>query len=186
MEAIRQALPEDAAQIARFIIQAMGSLAKKFAGTSNPSAINALFEHFAAQPANQYSYENTLVYEDENAIYGAITAYDGADLEVLRSPFLAYVKANGASVFSPETETQAGEYYIDCLGVSAEKQGQGIGKKLILGLIEKARTLGHHKVGLIVSKDNPQAEKLYARLGFDVVDKKQFMGEEYLHMQYDC
>ncbi len=182
---IRQAQPMDAPSLAKFISMAMGSLPSKFTGDSDPSKAIALFERFASLPSNPYSYENTLVYEDGTGVCGAITAYDGANLEILRAPFLAYIRSTYGLILQPEAETQSGEYYIDCIGVSAERQGKGIGKKLIHALIEKAGTLNHPKVGLIVHQDNPQAEKLYANLGFNIVNKKYFMQEEYVHMQYD-
>lgn len=183
---IRQALATDAAVIARIIVLAMGELAGKFIESSDPARAIPLFERFAGLEANQYSYENTLVYEDETGIVGGIIGYNGADLEILRRPFLDYVHANYDVILYPEAETQAGEYYIDCLAVFEGQQGKGIGKKLISALVEKATTLNYQKVGLIVSHGNPEAQKLYAKLGFKVVRPIRFMGEDYLHVQYDC
>ena len=181
---IRQALSTDAAAIARLIVMAMGDLAGKFIGESDPNRAIPVFERFASLEANQYSYENTLVYEDEAGICGSITAYPGGDLEVLRQPFLAYISAEYDIILYPEAETGPGEYYIDCLAVFDEQQGKGIGKKLISALVEKATTLNYQKVGLIVSYDNLEVEKLYSKLGFKVVRTIRFMGGDYLHMQY--
>ncbi len=183
---IRQALPTDAPATARLIILAMAGLAGKFVGDSDPAKAIPLFERFARLPDNQYSFENTLVYEDETGVCGAVTAYNGAELEALRLPFLEYIRTTYDIVLHPEAETQDGEYYIDCLGVFEGQQGKGIGKKLIKALIEKAIRLNYEKVGLIVGYDNPEAEKLYLGLGFKVINTIRFMGDDYLHMQYDC
>ena len=183
---IRQALVTDAASIARLIVLAMGELAGKFIGDSDSAKAILLFERFASLKGNQYSYENTLIYEDETGICGGITAYPGADLEILRRPFLEYIRATYDIILHPEAETEAGEYYIDCLGVFEEQQGKGIGKKLINALVEKAISLNYQKVGLIVSYDNSEAEKLYSNMEFKVVRTIRFMGDDYLHMQYDC
>lgn len=180
---IRQAKPEDAAAIARLIILAMDSLAAKFVGGSGPGEAIPLFEKFAALPANQYSYENILVYVDNEGICGMIGAYDGAELELLRAPFLTHIRGEFGFTQNPEDETQAGEYYIDCVSVSPRKQGKGIGKELIRSLLEHAARKNHNIVGLLVSKENPKAEKLYKALGFQTVNEKEFMGGSYLHMQ---
>lgn len=181
---IRPAIPTDAAQIARLIIYAMEDLASKFIGQSDPLKAIPLFEHFAALPGNQYSYENILVYEDDSGISGVISGYDGADLNLLRAPFLKYIASTCGFKGKPEDETQPGEYYIDCISVAADKQGQGIGKKLTNSLIEQLKTTKHTRVGLLVSKDNPNAERLYTKLGFQMVNERQFMGGTYYHMQY--
>ncbi|MBB5437513.1 ribosomal protein S18 acetylase RimI-like enzyme [Pedobacter sp. AK017] len=181
---IRQAKPDDAAAIASLIILAMDSLAAKFVAGKDPEEAVLLFERFAALPANQYSYENTLVYEDGAGVSGMISAYDGADLELLRAPFLAYISHKYGFPEHIEHETQAGEYYIDCVSVAPGKQGKGIGKELIRALIAHALSINKPLVGLLVSKENPKAEKLYASLGFQTVNEKEFMGGNYLHMQY--
>lgn len=181
---IRQAEPEDAAAIAPLIVLAMNSLAAKFVGSRDPEASLPLFEKFAALPGNQYSYENVLIYEDKEGVCGMISAYDGAKLEALRNPFLKYVALEYDFIEVPENETQAGEYYIDCVSVLPRTQGQGIGKELIKALLKHAGRAGYKKVGLLVSKGNTRAEKLYASLGFQIVNEREFMGNDYFHMQY--
>lgn len=181
---IREALPADALDIAKLIILPMGDLSEKFTGSVDPNEAIALFERFAALPDNQYSYENILVYEDEDGVCGMISAYDGADLEALRAPFLDYLNDTYGIKHNLEDETKAGEYYIDCISVSLSRQGKGIGKKLIKAMVDHAAQKQQYTVGLIVNKENPKAEKLYAGLGFKVILEKDFMGGRYFHMQY--
>ncbi|MEQ7801401.1 N-acetyltransferase [Pedobacter sp. ASV1-7] len=183
---IREALPGDAQAIARLIILAMDDLSVKFTGSSDPDEAIALFERFAAQPGNQYSFENTLVYEDEQGVCGMINAYDGVDLHTLRAPFLDYLNKNYGIKHNPDDETEPGEYYLDCVSVASDRQGQGIGKKLIQAMIDYAQQRKYYITGLLVSKDNPKAEKLYSSLGFKVVKEKDFMGGKYFHMQHQA
>ncbi|RZK14294.1 MAG: GNAT family N-acetyltransferase, partial [Pedobacter sp.] len=91
---IRTAKPTDAAQVAPLIIQAMGSLASKFANSNDTKVILDLFIHFFQQQNNQYSYQNTLVFEEDDQILGALNAYDGGKLLELRENFLNYLKEN--------------------------------------------------------------------------------------------
>jgi ribosomal protein S18 acetylase RimI-like enzyme len=181
---IRPASQTDAPALSQLIILAMGQLANKFAGSDDPTKATQLFEKFAVQTGNQYSYENTLIYEDESGICGMILGYNGADLEKLRAPFLSFIKETNGFNQPIEDETQPGEYYIDCLSVFPAQQGRGIAKALIKALIEHAAKNGHFTTGLIVYENNPQAKKLYLNLGFKVVDERIFVGDVYEHLQY--
>ena len=182
---IRPAKPSDAAQVAPLIIQAMGSLASKFANSNDTKVILDLFVHFFQQKNNQYSYENTLVFEENNQLLGAINAYDGANLLKLRENFLDYLKINrGLTNFHPEAETQKGEFYFDTISVNHNAQGKGIGKALIKAGIEWAVKLGQKQIGLLVEKENSKARELYERMGFKNKNSVILMGGDYFHFIY--
>lgn len=182
---IRQAKPEDYKYTAPLIIQAMEDLAMKFTNHHNVDLALPVFEFFFQKPQNQYSYENTLVYEENNQILGSITAYDGAELELLRQPFLDYLKTNYNFEIKPEDETQAGELYLDTVSVNPNHQGKGIGRKLILAMIEKAKTKGFTQVGLLVDENNPNAKRLYESIGFKSKEIKPLMGGKYEHLVFE-
>ncbi|WP_421944022.1 GNAT family N-acetyltransferase [Pedobacter sp.] len=183
---IRNAKPEDATAVVPLIIQAMGELANKFSNTKGIAKTTALFEYFFKQPDNQYSYQNTLVYEEDGLILGSLNAYDGGKLLELRKNFLDYLKANNQLTnFNPEPETEDGEFYLDTISVNPEAQGKGIGKKLIDTGITWAKKLNHNKVGLLVEVNNEKALKLYQSKGFKIVKQKTFIGAEYHHMIYN-
>ncbi|WP_215234259.1 GNAT family N-acetyltransferase [Dyadobacter linearis] len=178
---IRAAVPEDAHAVAPLLILAMGHIAGIFARSENHSDAIPFFRHFFETNQNQYSYENTLVFEDENGVIGSITGYDGALLHQLRKPVLDLIRETQPD-FNPSDETEPGEYYIDCVNVHPAHQGKGIGKKLIKAFCEKAASLGYQKVGLIVDQVNPAAKRLYENLGFKIVGEKDFLGHQYHHM----
>lgn len=164
----------------------MEDLACFFVQEKNPTLAIPLFELFFQRTGNQYSYENTLVYEIDQQIAGSLTGYDGAYLQQLREPFLKYIADHyQVNDFQPEDETEAGEFYIDTIGVSPHFQGRGIGSELIQASLEKAANLNHKKVGLLVDLENPLAKKLYSRLGFHSRGIKEFMGGKYEHMQIE-
>lgn len=181
---IRPALPTDAPTIAQLILLAMGdALAAKFANSPDCAVALALFERFATQTGNQYSYNNILVWDEQAEVCGMIMAYDGAKLDELRKPFLAYTTTHLGFTGTPENETQPGEYYIDCLAVKPGHQGKGIAKSLIKALFTRAAELGHHTVGLLVSKGNHKAKKLYTNLGFELVGEQALLGGYHYHLQ---
>ncbi|WP_316850719.1 GNAT family N-acetyltransferase [Pedobacter agri] len=182
---IRPAAPHDAPFVAPLIIQAMGDLAAKFANSYNPQVILGLFIYFFQQENNQYSYQNTLVFEENDQILGSLNAYDGAKLFELRENFLNYLKENnGLNNFHPEPETQEGEFYFDTISVHPDAQGKGIGKALIIAGIDWAKALGHQKIGLIVEKENPRAKELYENMGFIAQNSMVFLGGDYFHLTY--
>lgn len=183
-ENIRPARPDDYKQVAPLIVQAMEDLACTFANTTETEKAIPLFSHFFQQPANQYSFQHTLVYVENKAVLGSITCYDGKLLPSYRAPFLAYIaekyKVENIEI---DDETMAGEIYIDTLSVAPKNQGKGIGKKLLAAAIAQARAEGHKKIGLLVDRTNPLAKKLYLRLGFAPVGHRKLGSGIYEHLQ---
>lgn len=181
---IRRAFPNDYGQVAPLIVQAMEDLACTFANTTDPVKTYPLFEYFFRQQANQYSYENALVYEENGEIAGSIIAYDGGLLPKLREPFLKYIAEHyNVKDLVIENETLKGELYIDTISVYSSHQGKGIGKKLLAAIQAKAKAEGHKRIGLLVDLKNPNAKKLYSALGYEGVDSKQLGNGIYEHLQ---
>lgn len=179
---IKKPTPSDAKFIAPLVIQAMEGMAKQFTQSDDLEKALELFTYFISQKGNQYSYENTLIAIENGEIIGAISAYDGVKLPELRKPFLDFLKMNFDYREIPEDETQQGEYYVDTVSVSLRHQGKGIGRKLIEAMIERAKSKGFEKVGLLVDIKNPAVKKLYVRIGFEMAGTKTLMGENYEHL----
>ena len=127
-----------------------------------------------------YSYENTYVAEVDGKVIGAMCAYDGADYQRLKQPIVDVLGPD--SGFAQLKETEAGEFYLDSVGILEEYRGRGIASKLFAAQIDRARSLGHKVAGLIVDVDKPKAEALYTRLGFRRLDNKDFFGHPMKHM----
>lgn len=62
--------------------------------------------------------------------------------------------------------------FIANLGIAPACRGQGIGTLLIAQLLQRARDAGYSKAGLDVAASNPEAQKLYAALGFCVKQQR--------------
>jgi ribosomal-protein-alanine N-acetyltransferase len=63
----------------------------------------------------------------------------------------------------------ADDAYIQTIAVAASHQHRGIGTALLIELMREARRRSVDKVALEVRADNPSAQKLYARFGFEAV-----------------
>lgn len=180
---IRNAVPKDAEPIATFLLLAMEDIMYKFIGKEDYEQARNFLLHFVKKKNNQYSYQNCWVVEAENQIIAAVNIYDGARLKQLREPVAQYIKTQFLADFNPEDETQAGEYYIDTLGVKSELQGKGIGAKLLQFLIDEYVVKNKQTLGLLVDEENPKAKKLYMKLGFKPVGNKTLVGKNLLHLQ---
>lgn len=180
---IRKAKIEDAKGIASFLFLAMEDITYHFIGKENAGEAIELLEFLAAQDANQYSYKHTLVAEENGELLGSITIYDGAKLYELREPVANLVRLKFNMDFNPEDETQPGEYYLDCIGVKPDRQGKGVGSKLLQFAINEYVGKRKLTLGLLVDKANPQAKKLYLRSGFNVVGEKTLAGKCMEHLQ---
>lgn len=166
---IRKAQTEDAPAIAALLMLATGEVIRRLLGEKNQPEAEALLLYFVQKPQNQYSYENCYVAEESGKIAGALLAYDGGRLEALRSPVLEHIRQNFNPEASAEDETEAGEFYIDSLGVSPNQQGKGIGSRLLQHLIQEKVFEEGQTLGLLVDKTNPAAKKLYLKLGFQPI-----------------
>ncbi|MDA6072505.1 GNAT family N-acetyltransferase [Flavobacterium sp. AC] len=180
---IRKATIEDSESIAAHLLLAIEEIIYKFIAEKDPKTAYYFLLHFVESENNQYSYENCFVAEENNEIIGAVSVYDGGKLQELRKPIVDYVRLNFNPDFSPENETQSGEYYIDSLGINPNHQGKGIGSKILQFLIEEYVTKNKQTLGLLVEEGNPGAKKLYLKLGFKPVGVKTLVGKTLEHLQ---
>ena len=180
---IRKASLEDSDAIATYLLLAMEEIVCEFIGQNDPDKAKAFLLHFVQKENNQYSYQNCFVVEESNQIIASVNIYDGSELKRLRAPIINYIETHFSKVFNPEDETQPGEFYIDSLGVHPNEQGKGIGAKLLQFVINQYVKQNNQTVGLLVEEDNPNAKKLYIKLGFEPVGEKMLVGKRLTHLQ---
>ena len=191
---VRDARPEDAAGVARLLIMAwpIEDFLSRMPSLDEESFAEFI-SGFVASQDNLYSYEVTkvavLTSEDgTERIVGMMNGYDGALYEMLKKPVTDDFSRrfpDSSSGFGLVKETEAGEFYLDSIGVNPAMRSMGIGSRLFSAMLERAAGLGFTKAGLIVDVDKPKAEALYLRLGFKTVGYRDFMGHPMKHMQID-
>ena len=179
---IRKARPNDSQYIAKYLLLAMEDIIYEFIGEKNHQKALEFLMYFTQKENNQYSYQNCWVAEDDEVL-AVVNIYDGAKLIALRKPIEEYIKIHHGKDFSPEDETEAGEFYIDSFGVNPNQQGKGIGSKMLRFLIAEYVVKNQQTIGLLVEENNPSAKKLYQRLGFISVGHKMLVGEKLEHLQ---
>ena len=177
---IRKATQSDAPLIASVVAMAIGEESAILYGGENYMNV---FEEIALLENSQYSYRNAFVAEINGNAVGAVVAYDGAELYPLRKTTLEIIYKHTAKELQIVDETDASEFYLDSLAVLPEYRGRGVGAKLIHAVKERAFNEYNKNLGLLVDFDNPRAEKLYASLGFERVDRTTFLGHDMWHLQ---
>ncbi len=81
--------------------------------------------------------------------------------------------ANGEVVGYAGLSTYDTESYVQTLGVCHDRQGAGIGRRLLLALLAEADRRGATSVALEVRADNAVAQRLYAQNGFEPVSLRK-------------
>lgn len=183
---ITAAQKSDAPVIAHLIMQAMtGECCQNLAGEHHTlDDFAAMMTALVAMEDSQYSYLNTLTARTEQGeVAGICVSYKGADLHRLRKRFIEEAARQLDRDFSTmPDETENGELYIDSLAVYPQYRKQGIATALLEATIEKAQQ-ARLPAGLLVDKGNPQAEKLYRKVGFQYVNDTEWAGHEMRHLQ---
>ncbi|WP_304416717.1 GNAT family N-acetyltransferase [Profundicola chukchiensis] len=180
---IRKANAEDAKPIATYLMLAMEDIFYGFIGERNYEVAIEVLEELIQSRGNQYSFENCWVAELDSEPVAVACVYNGGNLYQLRKPVGELIKTRFNRDFNPEDETQSGEFYIDCVGVSEYHQGKGLGSKMFNFLIDEFVHKRNETLGLLVEEENPNAKRLYQKLGFKVVGEKTLMGKKLDHMQ---
>lgn len=180
---IRKATIDDAEPIAACLLLAMEEIVYGFIGERNKAKAIAFMQYFASREANQYSYENCWVAEENRTIIAAANVYNGANLHRLRLPVLDYIQRHFNRNLLPEEETGEGEIYLDTLGVLPEHRGKGAGTQLLQFLHDEYVNRQQQTLGLLVEETNPAALRLYIRLGFLLTGEKMLLGKKMLHLQ---
>jgi GNAT superfamily N-acetyltransferase len=98
-----------------------------------------------------------LAYEATGAFTGLLTAFENF------STFTAMPMINIHDVF-----------------VFKEHRGKGVGRQLMNGIIDEAKTRKCSRLTLEVRKDNHKAQILYSSLGFEEVEQGMFYWRKYL------
>ncbi|OWA34294.1 GNAT family N-acetyltransferase [Saccharibacillus sp. O16] len=164
---IRPAKPEDAAEVAPLMYDAMEDIAHTISGTTDlPATLDALEELFRLDHG-RLSFTQTLICEGEDGrIAGFLLSYGGDDAESLDEPLLRRLRESGLPTDGLVPEARPGEFYLDSLAVSGAHRGSGIGTRLIEAFEQRAAAQGWKQTMLVVERENLKARALYERLGY--------------------
>lgn len=175
---------EDAAAVAPLILQAAPELFYAYLQREDEAeALRCLAACWRAKD-NLYSHQNARVYWLDGNIIGVILAYDGAHFRDYRAQSLQLFQSH--LIFNAdEYETEAGEFYLDCVAVDEKARGRGVGSALLramtaYGLQQCPR------VTLLVEPEKTEAQRLYQKLGFQKCGRKRIAHHDYLQFHIEA
>ena len=183
---IIQARREDSPSIARLIMRAMTiDCCLHFCGEGRTAEdFRRVMLSLVERDDTQYSYLNTICAVDDadGTVAGIIVSYDGGQLLTLRRTFLeAAMREWGRDLSDMPEETGPGELYLDSLAVLPSYCRRGIATSLLRAAAEKGRSMGL-PLGLLVDAGNPDAERLYRKVGFRQVGVNTWGGHPMKHL----
>ena len=182
---IRQPSEDERTQIIPLILTIMEDMELPILKEVFPSTLHTMLEEAMLQENFRYSLTNTLVYIEDETVSGAIFGYHGHLEPQIDDPFYQLYEAYNipSSIHLYEdSETQAGEWYIDILSVHENYRRKGIGMKLLQAVEDLAKQQGASIIALNCEEINDKAYQLYQKLGYTATSTKNLSGHSYYHM----
>lgn len=133
-----------------------------------------------------HSYKSAIVATHKNNIVGMALSYPSFYHKItdeMRSFFPSDRLEHFSSFYSSRVENT---WFLDALCVIESYRRRGIGQKLISLTKEKAIENGYNALSLIVFADNTLAIPVYERTGFEVVQKVELRGNEFIKHEDGC
>ncbi|MBT8357572.1 MAG: GNAT family N-acetyltransferase [Desulfobacterales bacterium] len=133
-----------------------------------------------------HSYKSAIIASDKNEIVGMALSYPSCFHKIsdeMRSFFPVERLEHFRAFYSSRVENS---WFLDALCVVESHRRCGIGEKLISLTKQKAVENGYHALSLIVFADNALALPVYKNTGFEIVQKVELGGNEFIKHDDGC
>ncbi len=148
----------------------------------NASAIDVVASILPRENPTMY-YKNVIVARADNEIAGMVSGY-AAEFNKITPEMRDFIPKDRLDITTPMFESRVeGSFYLESLAVYSQYRGYGIATELINLISQRAEREGFDFVSLHVADGNPEAKKLYDKLGFVEVKfvKMQIPGISNIH-----
>ncbi|CAH1850418.1 GNAT family N-acetyltransferase [Convivina intestini] len=152
---------------------------------SNQEIQDLLYQVAIADPNSRCSYQRAQVAVENGEVLGVMFGYPAQDEPILDQTFQQFLleKYGIDELVFPDSEVYPNEWYLDSLVVAETARGKGIGGQLLAASDQLAQAADLPVVGLNVDDQNPKAQRLYERVGFETVGQLMIGQHQYSHMQ---
>jgi ribosomal protein S18 acetylase RimI-like enzyme len=133
-----------------------------------------------------HTYMNAVVACDRNDLVGMALSYPSSYHRItdeMRDFYSPEKLERFSAFYSSRAENT---WFLDSFCVIESHRRRGIGEKLISLIKETAVKNGYNAVSLIVFADNALAIPVYERTGFEVIQKIELQGNEYIRHEDAC
>lgn len=182
---LREATVKDGYEIAELVYVILNDMQLPFLKRRPKEKTLLLLKEAIKDPSYRYGFKRGMVKEVDGKVAGIAFGYPATDEEAIDRPFATVLQQHGLpdeKLFT-DPECFPDEWYLDTICVGEKFRGYGIGSELLDGVVLKARKTGAKRIGLCVDHQNPKAQKLYERKGFEVVGEQILSKHRYHHMQ---
>jgi GNAT superfamily N-acetyltransferase len=142
--------------------------------------------HNLESETSPYSYRSAVVAEEENDVIGVALSFPSSYHKITNTM---------RNFFPPDRIEHLRHFYASCvqdswmldaLCVIESHRRRGIGEKLISLTKEKAVENGCRSLSLIAFADNALAIPFYKHTGFEIVERVELRGNDFLKHQGGC
>lgn len=183
---IRSAKREDGPKIVKLLMVILKDMELPFVKKYGEAETTKILLKAMEDPTYRYSYTRGIVKEINGEVAGLLFGYKSEDEPTIDDGWQRVLRRSGMDIedclYNGE-ETFPGEWYLDSISVDPAFRGKGIGAELIEAIPMLAEKEGKSLIGLSVDEVNPDAKRLYERMGFKVVGERMISNHRYEHMQ---
>ena len=133
-----------------------------------------------------YSYRSAIVAEHDEAIIGMSLSFPGKYHQIT-DEMKEFFPHDRIEHFKPFFSAPVEDsYLLDALCVDEDFRNRGIGSRLIELTKSKAREEGYDSLSVLVFKDNINAQNVYKKNGFSVIDRIELSSHELMPHKGGC
>jgi ribosomal protein S18 acetylase RimI-like enzyme len=181
---IKKASTADMPEVVELIKIILDEMELPFYLENEPQVVTKLFVETFKSPTYA-KLGDVIVAKVDDRVAGVAFGYPGQNEVALNHEFENHFDKidQPAQAIYVDDEADDDEWYLNSLAVSPHFQNQGIGTKLLNAIPDFARERGLNTIGLLVDDLNPNAERLYRRLGFTTDREQVVAGHQYKHLK---
>lgn len=133
-----------------------------------------------------HSYKSVIVAVDGNILVGMTLSYPSSYHKITDEMCIFFPEDRIEHLRDFYLSCYNNSWFLDALCVIESHRGQGIGKMVISLTKQKAAEKGYNSLSLIVFTDNRLAIPVYEHTGFEIVQKVNLGGNEFIKHEDGC
>ena len=183
----RPAEKEDCTQLAELISIASGGIVEYLFHDLVPGMTPVqVVAHNLENEDSPYSYKSAVVAKEEKDVIGVALSFPSSYHKITNTMINYFPAERIEHLRQFYASRIENSWFLDALCVTKSHRRHGIGEKLISLTKEKAVENGCRALSLITFADNTLAIPVYKRTGFEIVERVELQGNEFIKHEGGC